>query len=406
MANEATILVVDDSLVNLAVLDDMLEEFGFSVLLANNGRRCLNVAKKEKPDLILLDVIMPDWDGYETCRHLKADPETHQIPVLFLSGLSDTDTKVQALEAGGVDYVSKPFQKSELLARVRTHVELSRLRTGLEQEVARKTQEIRSLLQELKISYQKAQEASVIKSEFLHNISHEFRTPMNIILGMTEELIEDTELDEEQAEMAQDVLNAGQQLMAILTNMLNFSQQFESELKQESKDFQLATVIDEVLGTFSHDQNKLDIEVKTLLDEPLRSMTFHGNYDYLQDILSKIVDNAFKFTEQGKVLIEVKQEKVDGARHTLLFSVADTGIGVPEDKLDSLFQPFTQADASSTREHDGMGLGLALAKTYVDRMEGKIGAHPQEGGGSVFWFRIQLVSVATEGEDSSVFNES
>lgn len=390
MANEASILVVDDSLVNLAVLDDMLEEAGFSVILANSGKRGLEMAKKEQPDLILLDVIMPEWDGYETCTHIQQDPQTRQIPVLFLSGLNDTETKVRALEAGGVDYVSKPFQKEELLARVRTHVELSRLRSGLEKEVSRKTQEIRNLLQELKISYQKAQESSVIKSEFLHNISHEFRTPMNIILGSTEELMEDTELDEDQTDMAQSVLNAGHQLMEILTNMLNFSQHFQSELQEEQSSFNVAELVQEIITSFKHrhDADALDLSMR--LDEILQQQYFFANRNYLSEALYKLVDNAVKFTHEGGVCIAVRVEEILEDALQLHFSIIDTGIGIDDEHRSRLFQPFTQVDGSSTRNYDGMGLGLALAKTYVERMQGEIGMDPNPDGGSIFWFKMPL----------------
>ncbi len=391
------LLVVDDSMVNLAVLDEMLENFGFDVYLANNGKRCILTAKQIQPDLILLDVIMQGWDGYETCRRLKADPELSHIPVLFLSGLEDTKNKVRALEAGGVDYVSKPFQETELLARVNTHLELSRLRQSLEQEVEKKTGEIQTLLKELKISYQKAQAVSVLKTQFLHNISHEFRTPMNIILGTTDELIEDTELDEEQKDMAQNILSAGKRLMAILTNMLNFSQHFGHELQQTMKVFNLYKMLDLIITEYQPAINAKHLNFEKHIAPDLPE-SLYGNQEYLQEILRKLLDNAVKYTEAGYIKLHMAWHKQNtqtteneaNASYLLNFCVEDTGIGIAETEKQHLFEIFTQIDASATRQYDGMGMGLALVYLYVERLGGHIDVESTPGQGSCFRFKLPL----------------
>jgi signal transduction histidine kinase len=396
MAEKTTILVVDDSLVNLAVLDEILERENYSVLLANNGERALSTAKKEQPALILLDVVMAGWDGFETCERIKSDPELAHIPILFLSGLGDTQNKVRALQVGGVDYVSKPFQEEELLARVRTHVELSRLRENLEDEVARQTEQIRSLMEALQLSYQKAQESSMLKTQFLHNISHEFRTPMNIILGMTEELIEDTELDEEQHEMADAVLNAGRQLFEILTNMLNFSQQFEGELKQEEVVFNLAELVSTVAESFAGEAAKQQVKLTIALNPEIPAK-LRGRGESLRDVFNKLLSNAIKYNKpKGEVEISAEVAQDFGDKLNLRCVVRDTGVGIPEDKRKHLFEAFSQVDGSSTREYGGVGMGLALAKMYLESMGGEIGLENQGEQGSSFWFQVTLDKVEEE----------
>ncbi|MCP4702657.1 MAG: response regulator [Gammaproteobacteria bacterium] len=390
MPNKTTVLVVDDSLVNLAVLDEMLERQNFNVFLANSGERALVIAKESHPDVILLDIVMRGWDGYQTCQKIKSDPDLNKIPILFLSGLRDTENKVRALEAGAVDYVSKPFQESELLARVRTHAELARLREGLEQEVANKTAKIQSLLGALQISFKKAQESSVLKTQFLRNISHEFRTPMNIILGMTEELIEETELNDEQGDIASSVLNAGKQLMEILSNMLNFAQQFEGEIEQEIVNFDVRELIGSVLAEFSAPARSKSLAL-TLDDSSVQTFTLvQGNKTYLQTIFSKLMDNAIKYTAAGEIRIQVKLLKELPAQIVLRFEVSDTGPGVSKDKQAHLFETFSQLDGSTTRTHDGMGMGLALAKLYCESLGGEIGLESETEKGSTFWFTISL----------------
>jgi len=389
------ILVVDDSLVNLAMLDEVLERNHFYVLLANNGERALETARKQRPTIILLDVVMPGWDGYETCRRLKQDPELQSIPVLFLSGLGEIENKVRAFQAGAVDYVSKPFQEEELLARVRTHVELALLRTSLEDEVARKTTEIQSLLEALQVSYQKMQEASVLKTEFLRNISHEFRTPMNIILGVMDELQEDTPLTPEQQTMITEVQHSGNQLMDILNNMLNFAQQFDGELQHENIVFDLPGLLDEVMCRYAE---KAVLKGLLVVREwPGIPHRVRGNHKYLQEILSKLLDNAVKYTATGHIGLQVVPQPLNGSDKTALrFTVHDTGIGIPKEQQTRLFQAFSQVDGSSTRTYGGLGMGLALVKLYVETMGGELLVTSEAQQGCAFTFILTLETVAAE----------
>ena len=391
MSYETTILVVDDSLVNLAVLDEILDRQEFSVIMVNSGEKALITAKEAnpRPNLILLDIVMPGWDGYETCKRFKEDPELSHIPILFLSGLGETENKVRALKAGGVDYVSKPFQEEELLARVRTHLELARLREGLEREVEAKTAEIQSLLAALQISYQKAQEASVLKTQFLRNISHEFRTPMNIILGTMDELVEDTDLNEEQKEMSGSVMDAGRQLLEILTNMLNFSQQFEGEMEQKLEDFDLQELFDEVSRTYQPDADKKNLHFDLYVQEHLPKR-MHGNRKMLHEVLCKLVDNAIKYTHQGGLTLRALLDSPTKNKINCRFEIEDTGIGIPQEKRAHLFETFSQVDGSSTREYGGIGMGLALSKMYVEAMGGELGLESDADRGTIFWFVIPM----------------
>lgn len=391
MVSKPLVLVIDDSLVNLAFLGDILEKNHFDIVLANSGERGLAIAKQAHPDIVLLDVVMPGWDGYETCERIKHDPELEKIPVLFLSALGTTENKVRALQAGGVDYISKPFQKEELLARVRTHVELAHLRKNLEREVANKTESIQSLFEALQLAYEKAQQASILKSQFLRNISHEFRTPMNIVLGMIEMLLEETELSEEQRHYAEAAMNAARQLMDILVNMLNFSQQFNSELKQVISDFEIPDMVDNILKGLTVRIKAKDLRLITDIAPQLQH-TLRGNNDYINKILSKLIDNAIKFTAQGEVVIRVQELESREDRRWLHFEVSDTGIGIAPEQQQHLFDTFYQVDSSPTRLYQGIGMGLAVAKMFAEQMGGKIGVESALSKGSTFWFNVPLES--------------
>ncbi len=387
MINKPLVLIIDDSQVNLMLLYNILEQKDFRVVSARNGKDGLALAKKDKPDIILLDIIMGGWDGYETCRRIKQDNDLAKIPILFLSALGDTENKVRAFNAGGVDYVSKPFQKDELLARVQTQLELAYLRQNLEREVVNQTEKIQLLFEALKLSYDKAQQASILKTEFLRNVSHEFRTPMNIVLGMTEIMIEDTELTKEQRDYAEAVMKAGKQLMDILTNMLNFSQQFKGELKEVISDFHIHEVIDDVLKKLSVTTEEVQIstQIEPSLYAPLR-----GNQEDISKVLSKLVENAIKFTHQGEIVIEVQPIEAADDKRWVRFEIRDTGIGIAKDKQANLFDIFFQIDGSSTRAYEGLGMGLAVAKMFIENIGGQIGVESIENRGSTFWFNVPL----------------
>ncbi len=389
MKDKSLVLIIDDSPVNLMLLYNILEKHNLQVVLANSGEQGLALAKQSPPDIVLLDVIMPGWDGYETCRHFKQDASLVKIPILFLSALGDTVNKVRALQAGGVDYISKPFQKEELLARVETHIELAHLRQNLEREVTKQTEKIQFLFEALQLSYDKAEQASILKTEFLRNISHEFLTPMNIVLGMTEILMEDTKLTEEQHHLASTVMKAGKQLMDILTNMLNFSQQFKGELEQIITQFQVHEIVDQVVKRFSPMVQAKQLQITADITPQLNTELI-GNRDYIDKVLSKLVENAIKFTEKGQIMIAVQTEKSRDEKLLVRFEVIDTGIGITEEKQADLFKIFSQVDGSSTRIYDGIGMGLAVAKMLTESMEGQIGINSQSGEGSTFWFNVPL----------------
>jgi len=381
------VLVIDDSPVNLTLLHNMLEKNNYQVVLANSGEQGLVLAKQNPPNIILLDIIMGGWDGYDTCRHIKREPTLNKIPVLFLSALGDTENKVRALQSGGIDYISKPFQREELLARVQTHIELANLRQNLEQEVVSKTEKIKLLFEALQLSYDKAEQASILKTEFLRNISHEFLTPMNIVLGMSEMLLEETELTDEQISYTSSIINASKKLTDILTNMLSFAQQFKGELKSAASEFFLYEIIDNILQQFSpHIKNK-NLLMEAVIDPALYT-AFYGDKEAINKILSKLVDNAIKFTEQGNITIQVKAIEYFEQGEWVEFKIIDTGIGIAEEA--NLFDTFYQIDGSSTRRYDGMGMGLAVAKMFAETIGGKIGVESKLGQGSTFWFKIPL----------------
>jgi len=396
--NTPLILIVDDSLTNLTLLNAVLQQDGFQVVLANSGEKAFALAQEKQPDVILLDVEMPGWNGYETCKRLKKEPLLAQIPVLFLSTLNKAEDKLRAFEAGGIDYVHKPFQEKELLARVHTHVELYRLREKLEQKIAEQNQEILAYATqlekkvaertaELNSAKEIAETANLTKTRFLANMSHELRTPMSAIIGYSEMLIEDAE-DLEMLDFCDDLKKirvAGKHLLGLINDVLDISKIESGRMDLYLETFQVETLVNEVIATIQPLADNKANHLEIHLVKPLGEIT--ADLTKTRQILFNLLSNATKFTEDGIICLQVKREAAHEGlmrEESICFCIKDEGIGMTPEQQQKLFQPFSQVDASTTRRFGGTGLGLAITKQFTEMMGGQISVESEFGSGSRF----------------------
>lgn len=364
------VLIVDDVQLNLDLMKDILSEQGYLIATAKNGKSAIAKAKAHKFDLILLDIVLPDIDGFEVCSQLKSNQQTQDIPIIFLTAKREKDSIIKGFQLGAVDYIPKPFSKEELLARVNLHLTL------------RKTQE------ELIHSKEMAEAAAKAKAIFLANMSHEIRTPMNGIVGMVD-ILKRTNLTKEQIEYLDIIEISGENLLMIINDVLDFSKIEAGQITFESIRFNLSDEVSEVIKLLKYKADQKKLELSYTLDPDVPEMLI-GDPLRLKQVLINLCNNSIKFTTSGFVKIKVGKLSLNENKVILKFEVQDTGIGISPENQSKLFRSFSQADVSTTRKFGGTGLGLAISKNLVQLMNGHIGIISEEGKGAIFHFDCEF----------------
>ncbi len=368
MSEKHTILIIDDTADNLMFLGEALAT-DYKIKVATNGEQGIELAQQHPlPDLILLDIMMPGIDGYEVCRRLKADEQTLHIPVIFISALNTENDELQGLEAGAVDFITKPFKMQVVRARINTQLELLKMRT------------------ELQDARLKAEAASQSKSVFLANMSHEIRTPMSTIMGMTDLALEDETTPQHQSYL-ETIKFSAESLLALINDILDFSKIEAGQLKLEEYPFLLAEAIETSIHTVSFLSQEKGINI--LLDIPPEiPVAVLGDSLRFRQIILNLLSNAIKFSEKSPIRVVVKQEELLENKARLRISVEDQGVGIKADELGNVFSAFTQADNSVSRKFEGTGLGLAICRQLSQFMGGDIMVESEFGQGSTFSFTV------------------
>lgn len=487
---KADILAIDDTPENLALLSQMLTEKNYKVRSVTKGSTAIRGAKAAPPDLILLDVKMPEMNGYEVCQQLKADDRTKDIPIIFISALGDVFDKVKAFQVGGVDYITKPFQVEEVLARLDTHLTIRNLQIKLEVQNSQLQQEIaeknaaedkfakafracpnpiaiadyesgrvleinKSFLQmsgydaaeviernieqiysrsafavykqalsksdmqgfvrnlELEFPTKSGQikilllsmelieldgtkctlqilnditEHKRLENEFISLVSHELRTPMTSTIGALDLLNSGQlgTLSDRGKNILQVAIRNSERLIRLVNDILDLERIKSGKIAIEPIPCNLKTLIIQATETMQGMANQAQVQL--ILEEPA-DISLNLDCDRILQTLTNLLSNGIKFTEPGGIV----KLKAGVENDICQIIVQDTGRGIPEDKLESIFERFQQVDASDSRSKGGTGLGLAICRHIIEGHQGKIWVESILGEGSTFYINLPLL---------------
>jgi len=386
------ILIVDDIPTNLNFLSEALFLEGFGIILATNGKDAINIAREKKPDIILLDIAMPHMDGYEVCSTLKSDPNTSDIPVIYLTARTDSEDVLKGFETGAADYILKPFNSAELVARVKTQLELKdkslalqQMNTILEEQVKQRTSELTASNAELKQANLKLQQAykelsnlDQAKDEFIRHINHELRTPLQGIHGFTL-ILEDITSSPEQIEYIQSINQLVKRLVKLSEITLLFTEIKANNYKLNLKPVQLKETIE--MATVLFPGKRIVVNPVITADE----IYINADQKLLTTCLEQIVDNALKYSASTEN-IDINLTKNED---TLSLVISDKGPGFSGKAMTSLYKLFA-ADNLPYRL-PGFGIGLATTKILLDTMNAELKIHnlPEKGAQVSMIFKNQ-----------------
>ena len=380
MDKNEVILIVDDIRENRELLGDMLGSSDYEVLVAADGPGALEVAGKwPPPDLILLDIRMPGMDGYDVCRRLKTDPATAAIPVIFLSALQEPGDKVTAFQAGGVDYISKPFRVEEVLARVRTHLELQSRRRALEQTNAdlREALKMEEVLNRRLIEInEKLRRSELLKSRFLSTMRRQIQSPLGSIMDMAGRI---SAGGDGTGDLAERIRSEAFDLDFQMQNIFFAAELEAGEAEPSVETVDVAAMIRDAAGAFAGQAGDHSLDI-LLEGDPAGAAVFETDERKLRQVILNLLANAVTFSPAfGRIGIGFHVDD-----DTLTLWVEDQGPGIPEESRDAVFERFRQLDRENQTPRKGQGLGLSVVKALLDLLGGQIRLDPGASGGARF----------------------
>ena len=363
------VLIVDDNPNNVKVIAVILRQLNYKLVIATSGKSAIELVEKTRPDLILLDIMMPEMDGYETCEIIKSDPKNKNLPIIFLTALNEKENIVKGFEKGGVDYITKPFNKDELISRVKTHLELKFTRDELQETTNHLT------------------DLNALKDKMFSVIGHDLRSPLGSV-QMTLELLSQDIIqpgDEDYKETIDLLKKTTDEVYSLLENLLGWAKSQSGNLTVEPESLKLLDVVNSIFLLHRGNLNLKQIEFENKVDTDITAL---ADLNTIKVVLRNIVSNAIKFTpEKGKITIDACQKD-----NHVEVSVTDSGVGIPEENIPKLFDSKKHLTTYGTNRESGSGLGLVLCKNFIEKNNGEVWVESEVGNGTTFYFSLPLAN--------------
>jgi len=369
MTTNAKVLIVDDDSLGLRLMTRALEGKGFKIATASNGKTALTKAWANNFDIIILDIKLPDINGFQICEKLKQHPATSNVPVVFLTGLNNHSDVVKGFEAGAVDYISKPFHPDEFNKRIDNHLKLRDYSKNLEENA--------------RIS----EEAKLNISTFISSLAHELKNPLNSIIGFSEVLQGKNISEKEKISYLKHINGSGIDLLSLLNDLIDLSKIEANLLDLHFSDIYLNNEIKDIERSYidklhKAKGDKVKIIVNLGNDDP--KFRFFTDILRFTQLFNNLIDNAIKYTDEGTITIGYQLK----SNQRIRFFVQDTGIGMSEDELDGIFEEYELAHRKMKVTKAGRGIGLAITKKLTHLLRGEIKANSVPGKGSEFYFTL------------------
>jgi len=378
--SKQTIMIVDDTPENINFLFNHLEKNNYKILIAKKGRDAIYRARQKKPDLILLDILMPEMNGFDTCKKLKMIPELSEIPVIFMSGITDKNFILKSFEVGGLDYIAKPINSEELLARIKTHLTIrnqNKIITNLNNNLLH-------INEQLRYSNIELEKVNATKDRFFSILAHDMKASFSGLLSLTQFL--DETLDdltyEKIKEITSKLYESTTSTYKLLENMLEWARIQKDMIEYKPESFDINQMMQLVIQICSQAANDKNIIIINNLPD---GVFVNADFNMIITICRNLLSNAIKFTNiGGKITISSKilNEYIE-------ISISDSGIGISKDIVKKLFQIDKKVQKTGTCGEKGTGLGLILCKELVEKNYGKIYVSSESGTGSTFSFILK-----------------
>lgn len=365
MRNKPLILVVDDLESNLQVAGNILVEAGYEIALIVDGKKAITIAKKIIPDLILLDLVMPDTNGFDVCQALKEDDKTKDIPIIFLTSMKNTDNIVKGLELGAVDYIVKPANKQETLARIKTHLDLKRS----QEIIIDQNKQLKELIDE--------------KNAFFSISSNQLMNPINAIRGYNDHIKSYNVKNENSADLRRFTQLIDNEIISVSSTINDFLYLYTLEqgmLPSVTESFNINMLIDKLLEDFAADlkAKRLNISFSSGVDRNIHAV---ADKEKIEVILQHLISNAIKYSKFYRT-INVKADIIVEKKRLIMVEIKDQGVGMSEEDLSKIFTKYSNLSPVPTNNEHSVGIGMPIVKKLTDEMGGRILIESQEGVGT------------------------